>query len=185
MRCLEIGPNKARIEGFETLDMVAGPLVDHVMDCRQTKFKTGTFDMVYACHVIEHVEWHEVEATIAEWARILKPGGVLEVHTLDAYKFMKALVHLEETGEWTGLSVGTWCHDLTRGEPYLWACGRVLNRPKGGNIYQNHRALITPNYLRQCLERAGLTIERQIGREDMRRARHAEWINIGYRSVKP
>lgn len=184
MRQLEIGPNKARIPGFETLDMVKGKLVDHVMDCRATSFPDASFDLVYACHVIEHVEWNEVEPTIAEWARILKPGGALEVHTIDAYRFMKALVHLEETDEWTGPEPGKWCNDLTRGEPYLWACGRMLNRPKNGNIYQNHRALITPKYLRACLEKAGLTIERQLYRDDMRRAQHMEWINIGYRAVK-
>jgi len=185
MRCLEIGPNKARIPGFETTDIMRSLLVDHVEDCRRFSFADGTFDLVYACHVIEHIEWHEVEATLAEWARIIKPGGILEVHTIDALKFMRALVELEETGVWSGPNPGTWCHELTRGDPYLWAVGRMLNRPKGGNIHQNHRALITPGYLRRCLQAAGLEIVEQIGREDMRRARHMEWINIGYRCKKP
>lgn len=185
MRCLEIGPNKARIPGFETLDAVKGPLVDHVGDCRKTPFPAASFDLVYACHVIEHVEWSDVEATIAEWARILKPGGILEVHTIDAHRIMKSLVRLEETGEWDGPTPGKWCSDLTLGDPYLWASGRILNRATKGSPYQMHRALITPKHLRRCIERAGLTIERQIGRDEMRRAKHLDWINIGYRSVKP
>lgn len=184
MRCLEIGPNKARIPGFETTDMVPGRLVDHVQDCRAFTFEDGTFDLVYSCHVLEHVEWHEVEATVAEWARIVKPGGHLEIHCLNALDLMKALVHLEETGEWIGPGIGKWCHELTRGDPYLWANGRLMNRAKGGNIYQMHRALITPGYLRQCLERAGMVIEDRLGREDQRRSRHLDFINIGYRARK-
>jgi predicted SAM-dependent methyltransferase len=78
LRQLEIGPNKGRLPGFETLDIIGGPLVDHVMDCRKTSFPKDQFDLVYASHVIEHVQWDEVEGTIAEWVRILKPGGYLE-----------------------------------------------------------------------------------------------------------
>lgn len=184
MRCLEIGPNKARVPGFETTDIVKGPLVDHVEDCRAFSFEDGTFDLVYSCHVLEHIEWYQVEATVAEWGRIVKPGGHLEIHCLNALDLMKALIHLDETGEWNGPDP-SWLRELTGGDPYLWAVGRIMNRPKGGNIHQNHRALITPNYLRRCIERAGLEVVEQIGREDMRRSRHLDFINIGYRSRKP
>lgn len=184
MRCLEIGPNKARIPGFETTDIVKSPLVDHVEDCRAFSFADGTFDLVYSCHVLEHIEWYEVEATVAEWCRIIKPGGHLELHCLNALDLMKALIHYDETGDWTGPNP-SWLSELTGGDPYLWAVGRIMNRPKGGNIHQNHRALITPNYLRRVIEDAGMEIVEQIGREDMRRARHLDFINIGYRAVKP
>jgi SAM-dependent methyltransferase len=183
VRCLEIGPNKARLPGFETFDIVAGPLVDHVGDCRKMRFPEGAFDLVYACHVLEHIEWHDVEATVAEWARILKPGGVLEVHTIHARRMLEAWLHYDETGEWIGPEP-TWLAELTKGDPYLWAVGRVLNRPKGGNIYQNHRALITPNYLTRCFERAGLAELAPLTREDMRGSRHAEFINLGLKGLK-
>lgn len=184
MRCLEIGPNKARIPGFETTDITPGPLVDHVQDCRAFTFADGSFDLVYSCHVIEHMEWHQVEATLIEWGRIVKTGGTIEVHTIDALKFMRAIVEYEDTGVWTGPTPGKWCNELHRGDPLLWATGRMLNRAKGGNVYQMHRALITPRYLRECLEKAGFAEFEQIGREDMRRAKHMDWINIGYRAVK-
>lgn len=183
MRCLEIGPNKGRLPGFETLDLVKSHLVDHVGDCRKTPFKSGTYDLVYACHVIEHIEWYDVEATIAEWARILAPGGWLEVHTINAQRMLKAFLHYDETGEWTGPNP-SWMIELTKGDPYLWASGRVLNRPKDGNVYQLHRALITPNYLTRCFERAGLTDLAPLSREDMRGSRHAEFINLGLKGRK-
>lgn len=183
MRCLEIGPNKARLPGFETLDMVAGPLVDHVADCRATPFKAGAFDLVYSSHVIEHVEWYDVEPTIAEWARILKPGGWLEVHTVDAYRLMKAFVTLEETGEWTGPDP-VWRSNMTRSDPYLFAVGRTLNWPKDGNIYQLHRALITPKFLAKCFKKAGLNELQPLTREDARGTKHSAFINLGLKGRK-
>lgn len=184
MRCLEIGPHKGRIPGFETLDIVPGRLVDHVRDCRETGFPDATFDLVYSSHVIEHIEWFDVERTIAEWARILKPGGWLEVHTVDAYRLMKALVVLEETGEWTGPSPA-WRSNLTKDDPYLFVTGRTLNWRKDDNIYELHRSLITPKFLARCFERAGLTDLAPLTREDARGSRHSAFINLGLKGRKP
>jgi ubiquinone/menaquinone biosynthesis C-methylase UbiE len=178
VRRLEIGPNKARLPGFETLDAVPGSLVDHVADCRKLPFPDASFDLVYASHVIEHVEWYDVEATIAEWARVLRPGGWLEVHTVDAYRILKDWVALEETGEWAGPDP-VWRSNITRHDPYLFAVGRVMNWPKDGNIHQLHRALISPKFLRQCFERAGLVDLAELTREDARGTRHSAYINLG------
>lgn len=164
--------------------MVASPIVDHVGDARATPFPDASFDLVYSSHVIEHVEQYEVEPTIAEWARILKPGGFLEVHTIDAYRLMSALITLEDTGEWVGPGIGTWRAEHTKGDPYLWTCCRIMNYPKGGNPHQMHRALITPKFLQQCFERAGLTDFMPLTREDLRGSRHPAFINQGLRGVK-
>lgn len=184
MRQLEIGPHKGRLPGFETLDIVKGPLVDHVSDCRKTPFPDGSFDLVYSSHVIEHVEMTDVERTIAEWARIVKPGGWLEVHTVDAARVLKAWLHYDETGEWTG-PAPEWRPELCRRDPYLFAACRVLNWQKDGNIYELHRALITPNYLKQCFERAGLVDLAPLYREDARGSRHSAFINLGLKGRKP
>jgi SAM-dependent methyltransferase len=184
MRCLEIGPNKARLPGFETLDMVKGPLVDHVGDCRKTPFANDTFDLVYSSHVIEHVHWYEVCDTIREWARILNPGGWLEVHTVDAYRILKALIVLEETGEWTGPDP-VWRSNMTRNDPYLFAVGRVMNWPKDGSVYQLHRALITPKFLARCFKKAGLVDLAPLTREDARGTRHSALIILGLKGMKP
>jgi len=183
-RRLEIGPHKQRIPGFETLDIMRGPLVDHVADCRRLPFKDGTFALVYACHVIEHIEWPEVATTIKEWARVVEPGGNLEIHTVDAYRLMSDLCHLEETGEWRGKDVGTWQDKRTGGDPYLYNVGRLMNYAKGGNTYQLHRALITPKYLEKCMIEAGLTDITPLVRDDMRAARHNSYINLGRRGTK-
>jgi SAM-dependent methyltransferase len=184
VRRLEIGPNKGRIPGFETLDIVKSPIVDHVGDASNPPFKDGTFDLVYSSHVIEHIEWERVAHTIRQWARILKPGGWLEVHTVDARRLMAALLQYDETGEWVGPNP-TWREAQTGGDPYLWCVARLMNYPKGGNEFQKHRMLITPNYLARCFTDAGLTDLAPLTREDARGSRHHAFINLGLKGRKP
>ncbi len=45
-------------------------------------FARETFDVVTSWHVIEHVT--DVRETLAEWRRVLKPGGILALETPDA-----------------------------------------------------------------------------------------------------
>lgn len=183
MRRLEIGPGAERLPGFETLNISPGPFTDHVGDARRPPFRAATFDTVYSSHCIEHVEWFEVEATIAEWARILKPGGVLEVHTVDGYAMMKALVALEETGV-SPVKAGTWKRDLHHDDPFKWCVGRLLNYAKKGDhgTCWMHRAIITPAYLRRCFEQAGLSNIEAVA-EPRGRKKHAA-INMGLRGAK-
>lgn len=184
MRQLEIGPGKERLPGFETLNAIPGPFTDHVGDARRPPFKDGEFDTVYSSHCIEHIEWFEVEACIAEWVRILKPGGILEVHTVNGYAMMKALVELEETGV-SPIRAGKWRDDLHRHDPYKWAVGRMLNyRQKGpmGHL-QLHRAILTPNYLRRCFEQAGL-VDLEPVAVPKGSKKHAA-INMGLKGRKP
>jgi predicted SAM-dependent methyltransferase len=155
VRCLEIGPGHERLPGFETLNVVPTPITDHVGDARKPPFPDATFDVVYSSHCIEHVEWYEVEGVIAEWARILKAGGTLEVHTVDGARMMRQLVDWEDGG--AGPRPGAWRRDLHRDHPFLWGTGRLLNyNRKGSGTHWMHRAILTPRYMRECFAKAGL-----------------------------
>jgi SAM-dependent methyltransferase len=182
LRKLEIGPGPERLPGFETLNVVRTPFTDWVGDARRPPFEDGAFDLVYSAHCIEHLEWFEVEGAVREWARIVKPGGTLEVHTVDGYALMKGLVELEETGV-TTIKPGQWRTDLHGGDPYLWAVGRLMSYAKRGDGGVNlHRAIITPGYLRRCFERAGLA-ELEIVDEPIGAKKH-RGINTGLRGRK-
>lgn len=183
MRRLEIGPGPERLAGFETLNVLPGPFTDHVGRAQHPPFPDATFHEVYSSHCIEHVEWFEVEDTIREWVRILKPGGTLEVHTLDATPWMRVLLEFEETGE-TGGSTGKWRDDLHKHDPYTHAAGRLMCYSKRGDKGANmHRALITPRYLRRCFERAGL-VDLEVVAEPRGRHKH-RMVNMGLRGTKP
>lgn len=83
-RRLHIGGTQ-RKEGWEVLNAVPGDYVDHLgnaMDLSQ--FKDGTFDCVYASHVLEHFDHaREVVPVLKEWLRVLTPDGRLLVSVPD------------------------------------------------------------------------------------------------------
>lgn len=188
MMWLEIGPGNERIPGFKTLNAVKTPITDYVGDARRPPLGHGQWDLIYSSHCIEHIDWWDIKSTIEAWARLLTVGGKLEVFTVDGYKLMKALVHLEETGEWIGPGIGTWKEDLTKRDPYTWAVGRMLNYPKktradSAGHYWMHRAILTPNYLKRCFEEAGLVNIERLNSGDVRGKDHG-WINMGFRGEK-
>lgn len=182
MRCLEIGPGNERLPGFETLNAVSTPITDHIGDARSPPFPDETFDEVYSSHCIEHVEWFEVEPTIKEWVRILKPGGLLEVHTVDGARMMRELLEWEEGRE--GPKPGKWRGDLHRYHPFLWGTGRLLNyNRKGTGTHWMHRAILTPRYMLECFAKAGLVDMKEV--KEPRGAKKHRAVNMGLRGRKP
>lgn len=183
LRRLEIGPGSHPLPGFEALDIVKRPGVQHVGDAANPPFVDATFDEIYSSHCIEHINWFEVEAAVAQWVRILKPGGLLEVHTLDATRWLRALLEFEDTGETTE-GAGKWRADLHGHDPYVHAAGRIMCYSKKGDGGANlHRAILTPRYLRRCFERAGL-VEIEPVAEPRGDLKH-RMVNMGLRGRKP
>jgi len=90
-RRLHIGGHEAR-EGWEILDARPGPQVDHVGNALDlSRFEDGCFAEVYASHVLEHFDYQdELPRALAEWHRVLAPGGVLRVSVPD----LDILAHL-------------------------------------------------------------------------------------------
>jgi SAM-dependent methyltransferase len=58
-------------------------------DCRSLPFKDGALDFVYSSHVLEDfADWTPV---LAEWVRVLKPGGHLVILIPDKKRWEEAL----------------------------------------------------------------------------------------------
>lgn len=85
-RKLHIG-GRQRVTGWEILDVYPGEHVDHVCDAKSLAiFADGTFDVIYASHVLEHFDYYkDLTPVLIEWRRKLKPGGrlMLSVPDLD------------------------------------------------------------------------------------------------------
>lgn len=50
-----------------------------VADILDTPFKEGTFGFAFASNIIEHLERHQIENVIKEFARVVKPGGLIQM----------------------------------------------------------------------------------------------------------
>lgn len=81
---LHIGGKKAR-DGWLNLNIQAGPHVDAEGTCTDLgQFATGSFEQVYASHVIEHLGYKaELPAALTEIHRVLKADGVFLVSVPD------------------------------------------------------------------------------------------------------
>jgi SAM-dependent methyltransferase len=82
---LHLGCGGAILEGFLNVDMRDLPGVDvsGVDVSNLESFESGRFDLIYASHVLEHVPRPKTFATLLEWNRVLRPGGVLRVAVPD------------------------------------------------------------------------------------------------------
>ncbi len=80
-----LGGGKYRVEGWEVLDAIPAPHVDHVCDAKNlSQFADNTFSEIYASHVLEHFDFkEELVRTLIEWRRVLEPGGRILVSVPD------------------------------------------------------------------------------------------------------
>jgi SAM-dependent methyltransferase len=186
-RRLEIGPGGSRLEGFETLDVLPGRHVDYPVDgAGRLPFEDHTFVLVYASHVLEHIPWYQTVEVLREWARILAPGGALEVWVPDGLKICRTLVGYED-GKGDETARDGWYRFNPDRDPCRWAAGRIFTYGDGTGRTDHpnwHRALFTPRYLERCFREAGLDQVRPLDRSEVRGYDHG-WINLGMAGRKP
>jgi predicted SAM-dependent methyltransferase len=80
---LHLGCGRIRLPGYVNVDIMSDKAADALADLRQLPFGTGAVDLVYSCAAIEHFGRREWVDVLREWARVLKPGGLLRLSTAD------------------------------------------------------------------------------------------------------
>ena len=70
---LNIGAGDSVLDGFTPVDRL------HGQEAYPLPHETGSVEEVYASHVLEHFPHSETMAVIAEWVRVLKPGGRIRI----------------------------------------------------------------------------------------------------------
>jgi len=78
-RKLHIGAGRVHLPGFTNVDLFDTFSQDVYCDLTRLPFERGTFDLIYASHVLEHVHRRMITATLWHWREMLKSGGVLRL----------------------------------------------------------------------------------------------------------
>jgi len=67
----------------------------------------GEYDVVWCSHALEHIYPHEVPVALAEFLRVIKPGGhaIIFVPDLEGLKADESPLYLDPTGPITGLDL--------------------------------------------------------------------------------
>lgn len=137
---VNIGCGKHVLDGWTNVDAVRSPLAKRdpeiFADVSSIPLPDASADEIMAIHVFEHVFRWESEKVLAEWARILKPGGKLAME----------MPHLVKV-----------CKNVISGRPDQMGMWGLYGDPKLGDPYMVHRWLWTTESLTPLLKAAGFT----------------------------
>lgn len=186
-RKLEIGQGAERIPGFETVNIVWGNNVDYVADAsRRLPFLDGSFELVYASHILEHIPWYKLNQVIQEWNRIIEPNGFLEIWVPNGLLIAKTFVEAEE-GSLNNIEKDGWYKFNKKKDPCIWANGRIFSYGDGTGKRNDpnwHLTIISPRFLENLLKEGGFADVERIDNSSVRGHDHG-WINLGFKGRKP
>lgn len=84
---LNLGSGKRRVEGFLNVDIYPDTNPDFIATISHLPMiEDNSVEEIMCIHVIEHLHTWEVQDTLAEWYRVLQPGGKVAVECPDLDK---------------------------------------------------------------------------------------------------
>ncbi len=88
---IHLGCGKRFLPGYTHVDLADYPHIDHNHDIASLPmFADGTAGLIYCCHALEYFDRQQAPAVLAEWRRVLRPGGWLRLAVPD----FKALIEV-------------------------------------------------------------------------------------------
>jgi predicted SAM-dependent methyltransferase len=110
---LHLGCGAIHIPGYCNVDIDYLTTVDKLDDVKKLKkFPNGYAELIYACHILEHLSHTEVIPTLKRWYDVLQPGGELRISVPDIDRIVKIYInnwdHFQTPGNspWIGLIYG-------------------------------------------------------------------------------
>lgn len=132
---LNIGAGEKRFDGWTSVGFDQAH--DIVADVRSIPVPDCYADEAMVIHVLEHLERFDAPAALAEWFRVLKPGGLLILELPDFRKCCAAFLRAPE--------------DVRNGLAGVWG------DPTARDPLMMHRWGWVPEEVRKELKRAGFT----------------------------
>lgn len=100
---LNLGSGRFLHEGYTNIDgeNYEGVVV---MDIRELPYEDESVEEVYSKDVLEHFGWREWRGVLAEWVRVIEPGGVIKLRFPDTDKliasYQNTIIRISER-DWT------------------------------------------------------------------------------------
>lgn len=147
---LNLGSGERPLPAFVNVDTLAdAPGVDVVADVTQPlPFEDESAELIYAVHLLEHVATDSVPAVLADWRRVLRPGGLLMVAVPDLDVIARILI---ERAGWFTPPHAPWLGAIYGGQKDEW---------------DFHKTGFTAPWLAHLLENAGFGDARRVDRFD-------------------
>ena len=147
---LHLGCGQRYIPGFVHVDAQAAAHVDIVGPVERLPLVDGCASLIYASHILEHFDRYAYMAVLAEWLRVLEPGGILRLAVPD---FAACAAIYYENGLADGLS---------------GLVGLIVGGQR--DQYDFHKMIFDEPFLSRVLLQSGF---RQVRRWDWRATEHA------------
>jgi predicted SAM-dependent methyltransferase len=80
---LTIGAYYNKVPGSIGVGIDRGPATDRIMDMRDLQYPDDSVDAIYTFDAVEHVPLRDQPVVFREFHRVLRPGGTIEVCTID------------------------------------------------------------------------------------------------------
>lgn len=144
---LHLGCGDTHLDGWVNCDMLPGPAVDVVCSAVDLPFDDGVADEILSEHMIEHLTYYEFNRAMAEWYRVLKPGGLLTVECPDLLGVCRLFVESNEYARYQ-TSLGYW--------PVICQLfGHQRGKSEAEILSQVHKSGYTEEHLRNVLAGIG------------------------------
>jgi SAM-dependent methyltransferase len=108
-------------------------------------FPDGWATEILSIHALEHIPPRRLRETLREWYRVLRPGGLVQIHVPNSPALMEAYLTAETASEkWmlSGALLGMYCGPEVRG-------------PEDLSVPSDHQILFDRSLLLGSLEEAG------------------------------
>jgi predicted SAM-dependent methyltransferase len=87
---LHLGCGPVDQKGFINIDAIGFSHVHHLSPVHPLPmFRDESVDLIYVSHCLEHLDIEEVSRALKEWARVLKPGGMLRIAVPDLESILR------------------------------------------------------------------------------------------------
>jgi len=97
---LNLGCGNQYMDDYINIDSDDTERVDVIADVRSLPFIDNSISVVEAYHLLEHIPRQQIEETLGEWIRVIKPHGKLIVELPDFERNCEDLIQAIKDKDW-------------------------------------------------------------------------------------